>query len=102
MVKLPEAENSFRALINHSPEYRQAYYFLGITYGKQRKLADAHYTLGIYYLKMGNPSKARKQFEKALENTTDEAKRDKLKKMLRRLSGKDAEEAEAAKQDNEG
>lgn len=102
MGKLNEAETSFQSLLNHSPEFRQAYYFLGITYGKQRNLSDAHYTLGIYYLKMGNPSNARKQFERALANTTDEDKRDKLKKLLRNLSGKDAEKSKANKQDNEG
>ncbi|MGD2269184.1 MAG: M48 family metalloprotease [Desulfobacterales bacterium] len=101
MGQLQEAETSFQSLLNHSPEYRQAYYFLGVTYGKQRNLADAHYTLGIYHLKMGNPSNARKQFEKALENTADEAKRDKIEKLLRRLSGKDAEKRESDRQTNE-
>jgi predicted Zn-dependent protease len=90
MGKLSEAEKSFQTLINKSPEFRQAYYFLGITYGKQRNFADAHYTLGIFYLKKGNPDLARKQFERALQNTADSSRREKIKKILKKLPGQDA------------
>ncbi len=90
MGDLAEAEKSLQALINKSPQYRKAYYFLGIIYGKQHKLADAHYTLGIYYLKKGNPSNARIQFKRALENTPDADKREKIEKILEKISGKDA------------
>ncbi len=88
MGKLSEAQGSFQTLINKTPEYRQAYYFLGITYGRQRNFADAHYTLGIYYLKKANPANARQQFERALQNAENEAQREKIQKILDKLSGK--------------
>ena len=75
---------------------------MGITYGKQNKLADAHYTLGIYYLKKGNPSNARIQFKRALENTPDGDKREKIEKILEKLSGKDAKKKKGAEKDTEG
>jgi predicted Zn-dependent protease len=102
MGDLAEAEKSLQTLINKSPQYRQAYYFLGVIYGKQNKLADAHYTLGIYYLKKGNPSNARIQFNRALENTADADKREKIEKILEKLSGKDAKKKKGAEKDAEG
>jgi predicted Zn-dependent protease len=96
MGNLAEAEMSLKTLINKSPQYRQAYYFLGIIYGKQNKFADAHYTLGIYYLKKGNPSNAQIQFKRALENTSDVEKREKIEEMLEKISGKDAKKKKEA------
>jgi predicted Zn-dependent protease len=101
MGDLAEAEKSFETLITKSPHYRQAYYFLGVIYGKQRKLADAHYTLGIYYLKKGNPANAQIQFKRALENTTDVDKREKIEKMLEKISGKDPKKKKEAEEDKE-
>jgi predicted Zn-dependent protease len=97
-----EAEKPFQILIHKSPEYRQAYYFLGIIYGKQRKLADAYYTLGIFYLKKGNSSNARVQFKRALENTSDPDKREKIEKILEKISGKDDKKQKKAEEDKEG
>ena len=102
MGDLAEAEKSFQTLINKNPRYRQAYYFLGITYGKQNKLVDAHYTLGIYYLKKGNPSNARIQFIRALENNPDGDKREKIEKILEKFSGKDAKKKKGSEKDKEG
>jgi outer membrane protein assembly factor BamD (BamD/ComL family) len=75
---------------------------LGIIYGKQNKFADAHYTLGIYYLKKGNPSNAQIQFKRALENTSDVDNREKIEKMLEKISGKDAKKKKEAEKDKEG
>ena len=99
MGDLAEAEKSFETLINNNRQYRQAYYFLGITYGKQQKLSEAHYTLGIYYLKKGDPSNARVQFIRALENTTDTDKREQIKKILGKFPSKDAKNQKGDKKD---
>jgi len=99
MGELAAAEKTFETLINKNPQYRQAYYFLGFVYGKQKKLADAHYTLGIYYLKKGNPANARIQFKRALDNTADVDKREKIEKLLEKISGKDAKKKKGAEKD---
>jgi predicted Zn-dependent protease len=86
--KLQQAASNFETLINKSPGYKQAYYFLGITYGKQGKLADAHYLLGVYYLKKRDLANARKQFERALSQTEDDAQKQKIEKLLKKIPTK--------------
>jgi predicted Zn-dependent protease len=86
--KLQQAASNFQTLINQNPGYKQVYYFLGMTYGKQGKLADAHYSLGVYYLKKGDPANASKQFERALSKTENEAQRQKIEKLLKKINPK--------------
>ena len=99
MGNLAEAEKSFETLINKLPQYRQAFYFLGITYGKQQKLSEAHYTLGIFYLKKGNPANARIQFERALVHTTDSDQREKIEKILKKFPSKNAKDKKGDRKD---
>ena len=80
--QLEKASNNFYTLVQKHPGYKQGYYFLGQTLGKQGNLADAHYYLGIYYLKDWDPKNAQIQFKQALKHTTDIERKQEIEKIL--------------------
>ncbi len=80
-----QAETAFEALLNRGLANKQVYYFLGKAYGAQGKLADAHYTLGIYYLKKRELRNARIQFALALKKTEDPDRRKELEDRLAKI-----------------
>ena len=45
----------------------EVYYHLGMSYGREGKLAQAHYNFGVYFKKSGVADKARFHFQKAEE-----------------------------------
>ena len=48
---LAEASDNLLKLTRQHPYATEAYYFLGKSLGQQQKLGDAHYYLGVFYLK---------------------------------------------------
>lgn len=80
-----QAETAFEALLKRGLANKQVYYFLGKAYGAQGKLADAHYTLGIYYLNKRELRNARIQFALALKNTEDPDRRKELEDRLAKI-----------------
>jgi beta-barrel assembly-enhancing protease len=55
----------YERLVSMRPVKDEVYYNLGICYGKQGKLAVAHYNTGVYFLKTFDFQKARYHFLKA-------------------------------------
>jgi predicted Zn-dependent protease len=67
---LGDYENSivfFERLTSMPPVKDEVYYDLGMSYGKEGKLAVAHYNFGVYFKRSGMLDKARFHFKTALE-----------------------------------
>ena len=54
-------------LASMKPVKDEVYYHLGMSYGREGKLAQAHYNFGVYFKKSGVVDKARFHFQKAEE-----------------------------------
>ena len=80
--QLAAAEETFERLARKAPQYSQLNYFLGNVYGRQGKLADAHFTLGKYYLQRRDMRNAQVQFQKALKEVKDSNKRKEIEDYL--------------------
>ncbi len=89
MGDLSEASDKFYQLIRQYPDYTQAYYFLGQSLGKQQQLGEAHYYLGVFYLRNQDRKNARIQLQQALKHLQDEKKREQAQEWLSKLSGKE-------------
>lgn len=62
------------ALIKEKPDYNDAFYSLGMAYGKNDNPENAHYYLGIFYYKIQDPRNAMFHLQKAYELTHDHEK----------------------------
>ncbi|MDY7036856.1 MAG: M48 family metalloprotease, partial [Thermodesulfobacteriota bacterium] len=60
-----KAISLFESLTHIKPVKDEVFYNLGISYGRQERLALAHYNFGIYFKRQGNMRKARFHFQKA-------------------------------------
>ncbi len=69
------------------PGFAPAYYFLGQSLAKLGKLGDAHFYLGLFYVKKRDMKTARVQLEQALKYSLDGDKRRDAEKMLARIKG---------------
>ena len=87
MGNLTEAADNFLALTRQYPQFAEAYYYLGQSFGMQENLGDAHYYLGVYYLKKRDPKNAVIQFRQALKLVQDEEKRKEIEKLLAQMGG---------------
>ncbi|MFC1877996.1 tetratricopeptide repeat protein [Thermodesulfobacteriota bacterium] len=76
------AADAFEKLIRLYPDYAQAYYYLGETYGRLEKLNYAHFNLGVYYKMTLDYKNAAFHLEKALKTTDDPEKKIKIEVML--------------------
>jgi tetratricopeptide (TPR) repeat protein len=87
MGQLEAASSNFYSLVKRHPRYTQGYYFLGQSLGKEGNLGDAHYYLGIFYLKQRDFKSATVHFKRALKHTqTDNAeRRQQIEKILAKL-----------------
>ena len=79
------ATDYFRQLIEKHPGYKEGFYFLGQSSGKEGNLADAHYFLGIYYIKKRDGKSAVMHFKRALKYTNDADRRQEIEKILAKL-----------------
>jgi predicted Zn-dependent protease len=78
-----QASEIYERLTFLPPVKDTVYYNLGIVYGRQGKLALAHYNLGIYFSKLRSREKASFHFEKAKELVSnDAALQNKIEKAL--------------------
>ncbi len=83
--KLSEAITIFETLIESHPDYEQAYYFLGESYGKQGDLFQAHYHLARFYEKRRDPRNTVFHFQKALKNTQDPERKKEIEDILKNV-----------------
>ncbi len=83
---LKDAVETFRLLLKETPDYLPGRYYLGETLGKQEKLAEAHYHLGIYYKEKGPAKTARFHLKRALKLfARDPAKQEEIRRILKNL-----------------
>ncbi len=80
--KFDDAAKNFEELIENRSDYDQAYYFLGDSYGKLGNMAEAHYNLGLFYMKRFDPENSVFHLQKALAVATDPIRKEKIEKML--------------------
>jgi predicted Zn-dependent protease len=85
MGQFEAASDYFHLLVKKHPNYNEGIYLLGQSLGKEGKLADAHYYLGVYYLRERDLKSARVHFRKALPNTQDTERKEKIEKILAKL-----------------
>ena len=87
MGNLSEAADDFLQLTRQYPQFAEAFYYLGQSMGQQEKLGDAHYYLGVYYVKKRDYKNAAIQFKQALKHLQDDEKRKEAEKWLAQLGG---------------
>jgi len=61
----PKAIRLYERLISMKPVKIEAFYNLGVSYGRQKRLGSAHYNFGVYFQRMGSMGKAKFHFQKA-------------------------------------
>jgi predicted Zn-dependent protease len=86
---LAEASDNFYKLTRQYPQFTQGYYFLGQSLGKQQQLGEAHYYLGVFYLRSRDRKNALIQLQQALKHIQDDKKREQIQKWLSQLGGKE-------------
>jgi predicted Zn-dependent protease len=62
-------------------------YYLGLAYGKNNQLVDAHYHFGVYYKHQGSLRNAQFHFQEALQLTNDPKEKEILNRELEELKG---------------
>ena len=83
--QLDDAVENFEEVIKTKTNYNQVYYYLGEAYGKQQKLGEAHYNLGIYYYNKQDLKNTMFHLKRALKILNDPEKRKEAKLMLAEL-----------------
>jgi len=78
-----KAISLFERLASFRPVKNEVYYHLGLSYGRQNRLALAHYNFGIYFKRMGRPQQASFHFQKALKLSENDPH---LNKRIRKAS----------------
>lgn len=83
----PSAVRIFERLTSIEPVENDVFYNLGVAYGRQNRLAAAHYNFGIYFKRSRDMKKARFHFEKAKEfSNNDPAFKKRIRKALKEIS----------------
>ena len=85
---LAKASDYLYKLTREYPQFTQGYYFLGQCLGKQQQLGEAHYYLGIFYLRSMDRKNAVIQLRQALKHIQDDKKRKEVQDWLSQLDGK--------------
>ena len=85
---LAAASDRLLKLTIQYPQFTQAYYFLGQSLGKQEQLGDAHYYLGVFYLRNRDFKNAMIQLKQALKHSQDDEKRKQIQDWLSKMGGK--------------
>jgi predicted Zn-dependent protease len=65
MEEHAKAIRIFERLLLLKPVKDEIYHYLGVSYGRENRLALAHYNFGIYFKTLGERSKAKFHFQKA-------------------------------------
>jgi len=87
MGKLPEAIENLSKLTEQYPDFTPAYYYLGQSLGQQQQLGEAHYYLGVYYLRKRDFKNALVQLRIALKHNQDAEKRKQIEGWLAKMEG---------------
>lgn len=90
---LANASDNLLKLTRQHPDFTQAYYFLGQSLGQQKKLGDAHYYLGVFYLRKRDLKNAKVQFRQALKYSQNDERRKKINEWLSKISKKAKDES---------
>jgi predicted Zn-dependent protease len=88
MGDLAGASERLLQVTREFPRFTQAYYFLGQSLGKQQQLGDAHYYLGVFYLRKRDFKNAKIQLQLALKHSQDDEKRKQIQDWLSAMSPK--------------
>jgi Flp pilus assembly protein TadD len=90
---LEGALKTLKGVLDSSPEYLPVYYSLGEAYEKTGQQGEAHYYLGVYYRKKGNPKNARFHLMRALElSSGSPVKQEAIREALRSMEDDKTEE----------
>ena len=65
LEEYPKAIRLYERLTAMKPVKDEVFYNLGVSYGRQERLARAHYNFGVYFERMGSMEKAKFHFQKA-------------------------------------
>lgn len=87
MGDLAGASDSLLQVTRDFPQYTEAYYFLGQSLGKQNRLGDAYYYLGVFYLRSRDYKNAMIQLKQALKHAPDDEKRKQIQEWLSQMGG---------------
>jgi len=82
---LQKAVFTFEDLAAKKPDHKKAFYFLGKSYGKLGRLAEAHYYLGIYHKNRKDFKNALFHLNRALKKTNDPSRKLEIEKMLKKI-----------------
>jgi predicted Zn-dependent protease len=85
---LADASDNLLKLVRQHPAFTPAYYFLGQSLGQQQQLGDAHYYLGVFYLRKRDFKNAKIQLKQALKHPQDDERRKKIDEWLGKMNGK--------------
>ncbi len=91
---LAEASDNLLKLTRQHPDVTEAYYFLGKSLGQQQKLGDAHFYLGVFYLKKRDLKNASVQLKQALKYPQDDERRKKIDEWLSKMSKKGKDQSQ--------
>lgn len=81
LEEYPKAVRLYERLTSMQPVKEEVFYNLGVSYGRQNKLALAHYNFGLYFKKLGKEQKAGFHFQKAKDlSNNDPALRRRIQK----------------------
>jgi predicted Zn-dependent protease len=90
---LEKAADVFQQIIEQDPDNAETYHFLGNVYGRQEKLGEAHYYLGIYNKMKGRWKTAEFHLKKALPKATGADRKETIEEMLKTVSKEAKKEA---------
>lgn len=94
---LQKAVFTFEDLATKKPDHKKAFYFLGKSYGKLGRLAEAHYYLGVYHKNRKDFKNALFHLNRALKKTNDPNRKLEIEKMLKNLRKSESQAKEPGK-----
>ncbi len=88
LERYDDSAATLEQLVMRYPDYKEGLFALGKTLGKQDRLGDAHYYLGLYSKRENDIKTARFHFSQALETETDKDRIKKIKEELESLKNR--------------
>ena len=83
---LAASTDNLLKVVRRYPQFTPAYLYLGQSMGKEQKLGDALYYLGVYYLRKRDYQNARVQLKQALKYPQEPERQKKIEEWLSSLS----------------